>query len=351
MNQWQRAVTNLSVLLRLNEMEEGVGSLDQRPNEAALEGTLDYYAFATFLMESGDNRVYEDFRRSIVARFSHTTNSIVAERVCKTTLLLQADAEFMAGLAGLYGVAARGQSDPGLNTDAKAWGCISLALLDLRRDDYSNAVIWCERCLSSPSKTPPRTPTARSIHAMALHYLHREDDARRELVQAVPVIDSAFRPGGSAYREAPSIWYIWYVDWLFARALTREATTLLVGSPTATPNWLAGVLKTNTERVTFSLNGSTTPGRITIRFDPKGGTLASAAKVSIHLGWNSWGDIPTPDPPMTFNSLSNCWQYSVAAPKAAQWLDCAFNDGGDIWDNNEGADWHFLIGTNALSQP
>jgi serine/threonine protein kinase/tetratricopeptide (TPR) repeat protein len=348
MNRWQSAVANWSVLLRLNEMEEGVGSLDQRPNESVLWGTLDYYAFATFLMELGDHRGYEDFRRSLVARLSHTTNSIVAERVCKTTLLLPADAKFMAGLAAAYGVASGGQDDPGLNIEWKTWARISLALVDLRRGDYSNALNWCERCLASPSQNPPRTPTAHSIHAMALHHLHREDDARHELVQAAETIDFAFRPGGRAYREQPNIWY---VDWLFARAITREATTLLAGSSSTTQNWMTAVLRTNAERVTFSVDASTTPKRITIRFDPKAGTLASAVKVSIHLGWDNWSDIPAPDPPMTFNSSSNCWQYSVAAPKAAQWLDCCFNNGKDTWDNNGGADWHFWFSTNGLSQP
>ncbi len=90
---------------------------------------------------------------------------------------------------------------------------------------------------------------------------------------------------------------------------------------------------------------------VTIQFYPAGGPLASASSAYIHLGWNAWNPVVSPDPAMTFNSASNRWEYTVSIPGTATQLDCVFNNGSGTWDNNSSQDWHFAVTANTTPQP
>jgi hypothetical protein len=90
---------------------------------------------------------------------------------------------------------------------------------------------------------------------------------------------------------------------------------------------------------------------VTIQFSPAGGPLAGTGAVNIHLGWNSWNPVVSPDAPMTFNSASNRWEYTVTVPANATQLDCVFSNGGSTWDNNSGADWHFSVSSTPQPPP
>ena len=90
---------------------------------------------------------------------------------------------------------------------------------------------------------------------------------------------------------------------------------------------------------------------VTIQYAATGRVLASASQVYIHLGWNNWNPIVSPDAAMTFNSASNWWQYTVAVPANATNLNCVFTDGSGTWDNNGGANWNFNVSANSNPQP
>jgi serine/threonine protein kinase len=102
-------------------------------------------------------------------------------------------------------------------------------------------------------------------------------------------------------------------------------------------------------RVCVLFDSSVSPPRANISYTPAGGPLASARSVNTHLGWNYWNISVKPDVAMTFDSKSNCWRCSVTMPATITQLDCVFNDGHDLWDNNDHADWHFLAGTNSFT--
>ena len=89
--------------------------------------------------------------------------------------------------------------------------------------------------------------------------------------------------------------------------------------------------------------------QVTISYSPVGGPIAAAGTVYIHLGWNNWSSVISPDPAMTFNSGLGVWQYSTNLPANATQLDCVFNNGSGTWDNNSGADWHFSVGFNGTA--
>ncbi len=92
---------------------------------------------------------------------------------------------------------------------------------------------------------------------------------------------------------------------------------------------------------------------VTIQYVATGRILASANPVYIHLGWNNWNPVVSPDAAMTFNSASNWWQYTVTVPTTATNLNCVFDNGGTspTWDNNNGANWNFNVSTNPNPQP
>ncbi|MDD5139960.1 MAG: carbohydrate-binding protein [Verrucomicrobiales bacterium] len=90
---------------------------------------------------------------------------------------------------------------------------------------------------------------------------------------------------------------------------------------------------------------------VTVQYTATGRDLASANPVKIHLGWNNWGTILLPDATMTFNSASNWWEYTTTVAANATQLDCVFNNGSGIWDNNGGADWHFAVTPDSNPQP
>ncbi len=54
---------------------------------------------------------------------------------------------------------------------------------------------------------------------------------------------------------------------------------------------------------------------VTIQYVATGRVLASASQIYLHLGWNNWNPVVSPDAAMMFNSASNWWQYTVTVPR------------------------------------
>lgn len=103
--------------------------------------------------------------------------------------------------------------------------------------------------------------------------------------------------------------------------------------------------------VTVSPNPPVAGNSVTIQYVAAGRVLASASQVYIHLGWNNWNPVVSPDAAMALNSASNAWQYTVTVPANATNLNCVFNNGSGTWDNNGGANWNFNISANSNPQP
>jgi hypothetical protein len=86
---------------------------------------------------------------------------------------------------------------------------------------------------------------------------------------------------------------------------------------------------------------------VTVQYVATGRALASASTVNLHLGWNNYTTIVSPDAAMTFNSASNWWQCTVNVTNTATTLNCCFDNGSGTWDNNGGANWNFAVTTNS----
>ena len=102
--------------------------------------------------------------------------------------------------------------------------------------------------------------------------------------------------------------------------------------------------------VTVSPNSPVAGNSVTIQYAAAGRGLSSANQVYLHLGWNNWHPLVTPDQPMTFNVASNAWQFSTNIPANASLLNCVFNNGAGAWDNNGGANWNFAVISNSTPQ-
>ncbi|MBN1268379.1 MAG: hypothetical protein JXB04_02235 [Kiritimatiellae bacterium] len=85
---------------------------------------------------------------------------------------------------------------------------------------------------------------------------------------------------------------------------------------------------------------------VTITYSPGSDVLAGATQVYIHVGYNDWQGVPTPDPAMA-QSSSN-WTYTYWPPAGAYCINCVFNDGAGTWDNNNGSDYGVTV-TNCVS--
>jgi hypothetical protein len=99
--------------------------------------------------------------------------------------------------------------------------------------------------------------------------------------------------------------------------------------------------------VTVSPGSPVAGNLVTIQYVATGRAIATANPVYIHLGWNNWNPVISPDAAMTFNSTSNWWQSTVTIPSTATNLNCVFNNGSGTWDNNGGANWNFAVTANS----
>jgi hypothetical protein len=92
---------------------------------------------------------------------------------------------------------------------------------------------------------------------------------------------------------------------------------------------------------------------IKITYDPTGRNLESASQVYLHVGRNVWQDRITPRPAMT--KVGDKWEYTLAAWPGTSVLDVVFTSapegGSGIWDNNNNADWHFIVTSAGTPEP
>jgi len=92
---------------------------------------------------------------------------------------------------------------------------------------------------------------------------------------------------------------------------------------------------------------------VTISYSPAGGPIATSTNLHLHLGWNNWATVVSPDPLLISNALTGRWEFTTTNPATATELDCDFNNGSSSWDNNggSGVDYRFAVVTNGAPQP
>ena len=218
---WPEAANRFGVLIQINKFD----GWDM--------ASLDYLRLGPALVELGETTAYERFREEMIARFAGTTYPVAAERVVKISLLRPANPKTISALTPLAALAAK--SFGGIatgNTNAEtvfqaAWGSLSLALMEYRQGNYAKAETWCRRCLAYPGDNPPRVAAARVILAMACHQLGQNQEAATQLAQGRENIETKFEDDLDPGSAEHGFWF----DWVFARILLREATSLIGATP------------------------------------------------------------------------------------------------------------------------
>lgn len=84
-------------------------------------------------------------------------------------------------------------------------------------------------------------------------------------------------------------------------------------------------------------------GPVTVTYAKSGSLLGAAAQVYIHIGYNTWNGVITPDPAMTNNGTY--WSYVYQPPVGATVVNFVFNNGAGVWDNNNALDYSLQIGS------
>ncbi len=97
------------------------------------------------------------------------------------------------------------------------------------------------------------------------------------------------------------------------------------------------------ERVVWTPAPAQAGESLLLKYDPSGGSLASAPAVFAHVGFDGWSSVIAPDPAMIWNAGAGVWELTISVPLTAEQVDAAFNNGGGVWDNNSGADWHVSV--------
>jgi len=80
---------------------------------------------------------------------------------------------------------------------------------------------------------------------------------------------------------------------------------------------------------------------ITITYDPGDGVLGSSSPVYIHVGYNGWQGVVSPDPAMI--ATNGNWEYTYSSPVGTYEINCCFNDGAGTWENDNGADYGVAV--------
>jgi eukaryotic-like serine/threonine-protein kinase len=208
---WTQAADRYKLLLHVNQLD----GWDQC--------ALDSFACGVCLEENGGAVHFDQFRQEALARFSSTTNAVVAERILKISLLQSPSRRVMASFAPFALMAENSFAEPDLHDPEglarAAWGSVSLALWEYRQGHYERSSQWARHCLACPESNAPREATAHIELALALFQAGAREEALNELRQGRRPIEDIFQRDLAPGNGTVGFWF----DWVFARILLREA--------------------------------------------------------------------------------------------------------------------------------
>ena len=191
----------------------------------------DWHGFAAILVQTGAVDAYRENCRKSVERFANTTDPMTANRIAKDCLILPfsgANLELVSKMADHSLI--RG-------TDVMEVDYTVKALAEYRQGRFTSAVDWAEK--SGPrdltkvqtwefeSSAPTLEVERYAVLAMGRYQLNQKELARAALASAQGLADNKLRK-----LEGGGLGVFW-IDWIIAHALLREARALIEGSPEA----------------------------------------------------------------------------------------------------------------------
>lgn len=184
-------------------------------------------AVAISQVEAGKTEDYEKFRSWMTSSHGGSTNYIFNGVVIKCALLQPASQTTFDGLqpfADNVEQRLRSRSQDSIDAEHGAFAAMSMALLEYRRGNFSEAIDWCQISKDFPDSNDARNATVHAISAMAAAKLGQAARAHTDLAVAQAFVISSPMPDASSY-QGPGQGY--WLDCAIARILIREAAEIV----------------------------------------------------------------------------------------------------------------------------
>ncbi len=192
-----------------------VGSLHQSDQPHVV--TRDFVVAAPALIAAEKLRTYDELRQEWARKFRETESAVAAEQVLKTCLLLPPSDALSEEMMSLARTQEQCVADRGSSILDRAWGSVTVALLEYRRGFPAKGAEWSTRSLAFAYRNKAHQALCLAVRAMCQWELGQTDSAREGLGQARHLIDGWFaRPA-----RGPEVGA--WNDWLIARIILREA--------------------------------------------------------------------------------------------------------------------------------
>jgi eukaryotic-like serine/threonine-protein kinase len=174
-----------------------------------------YHYLAAIFIHTEDLEGYAAHRDAILRQFGGTSDPVTAERMAKDCLVLPPPAADLPRIAKMADLAISvGQNKP--------WPYFQFAkgLAEYRFGHFDSAADWMEKVAAAQGDMY-RSVQAQMVLAMAQHKLGKTDQAKENLAKGLETAETRFPKLGKGSLDNQ------WNDWVIARALMREARTLL----------------------------------------------------------------------------------------------------------------------------
>jgi hypothetical protein len=219
---WRQAADYFLKMVQANQVDK---------SDMTDGATRDLLWVGPTLIAVGDMDTYRRFVQGTIARFAGTTNPVAAEQLMKASLIVPADPATVNSLEPLAKVAEQSIAggNPASSKDIYmfAWRAFALSLFEYRRGYVTNAVTWGQRSLGYSDRRPTCVAMSHLILAMAFWQAHQPDTARSELAQGRELVEPRFPNGLERIADLGNDASGYWNDWVMARILLAEATTLI----------------------------------------------------------------------------------------------------------------------------
>ncbi len=179
-----------------------------------------YHKLASLLVQIGEVARYRSICVQAASQFGGTPDPVTAERMAKFCLILPESGIEPTTTSRWADAAVTFGRDP----EGIPWYQFVKGLSEYRTGHYPEAVDWAGRALRYPNRDFTRDLLASALLAMGQYKLNETNAARATLVVASELEAKLPPADGSDFGQR-------WPDWVYSRALLREARALIEGQP------------------------------------------------------------------------------------------------------------------------
>jgi len=216
---WKVAADRFLQLEQANQVDK---------SDLTADGTRDLLGAGPALIVAGDLKKYCQFVQVTLHRFADTADPVAAEEVMKNSLILPADAMTLQEMEPLVKLLQNSVAQSGPEAASRIpWQLFALSLYEYRCGNFTNAIVWGQKCLTYSNPVPPRVVMEHIVLAMAYARLNQPENARLELAAGREPIEKKLPNGPEKIvdlgKASTGNWH----DWVIAYFLLHEAVKLV----------------------------------------------------------------------------------------------------------------------------